>query len=357
MSTVNKLKNGKYQTDVRDISGKRLRITFDKKTDATAFNAKIEQEKYTMKLSKTGLGRIPTGFDSVLSEAEKEKKSLAPKTFNKYKNVYKVFSEFLDSERITKVDEFGRLHADKFKEILLSANLAPKTTNFYLQSVKSMFNHIVKKEILDKNPFDHIKMEREKQKSLLEREDDYYNESDIKSFFAEEMENKYRDAFLGLFLTGMRFEELSSLRWNRVDFENKIIQIRSDGTFRTKTASSERDLPMSESLSDLLRRLYVKNRNGYVFTSLSGDKLSERTLLTVCKRIAVSAKLNKNATLHKWRHSFNSHLAQAGVDYTIRQYLLGHKPQSMTDHYTKIDPMKLHGVVSKLDDIVKKTNQ
>ena len=57
-------------------------------------------------------------------------------------------------------------------------------------------------------------------------------------------------------------------------------------------------------------------------------------------------------TTAEWRHSFNSHLAQLGVDYSIRQYLMGHKPQSMTDYYTKVDPKKLHEAVSRLDTII-----
>ncbi|MGE5682600.1 MAG: tyrosine-type recombinase/integrase, partial [Bacillota bacterium] len=78
----------------------------------------------------------------------------------------------------------------------------------------------------------------------------------------------------------------------------------------------------------------------------------ERKMLSVVKEVAEKAGITKNATLHKWRHSFNSHLSQMGVDYSVRQYLMGHKPQTMTDHYTKVDPKKLHSEVSKLDALI-----
>ena len=145
-----------------------------------------------------------------------------------------------------------------------------------------------------------------------------------------------------------------NLTWKRVDWENKIIQVRSDVTFTTKTATSEWDIPMSNVLYKLISSMKKSSTSDYIFTNPSNKKISERSLLKVCKDIAKAAELKKVATLHKWRHSFNSHLAQLGIDYSIRQYLMGHKPQTMTDHYTKVDPKHLHEAVSKLDGIINK---
>jgi site-specific recombinase XerD len=72
----------------------------------------------------------------------------------------------------------------------------------------------------------------------------------------------------------------------------------------------------------LFKQLSESSTSGYVFT-LKSKQVKERRMLGSCKAIAKRAGIKKNATLHKFRHSFNSHLAQLGVDYSVREYLMG----------------------------------
>jgi site-specific recombinase XerD len=354
MSKIRTLKNGKYQVDVTNYEGKRIRLTFSKKTDASAYCAKIDNEKHNFKLVHHGVLKQKLLLSQVIDDAILEKKPLAIKSYMKYKNVYKTLNEFMLVKGVVYINDVTGTHADEFKKMLVSSDISAKTINFYLTTVKSLFEQYVLKDILTKNPFASVKNERVKKKTLLEREEDYYSSTEIISFFSQEMGFKHKQAFLGLFLTGMRIGELINLTWKRVDWENKIIQVRSDVTFTTKTASSERDISMSNVLYKLISTMKQSSTSDYVFTNPSNKKVSERSLLKACKDIAKAAGLTKVATLHKWRHSFNSHLAQLGIDYSVRQYLMGHKPQSVTDHYTKIDPKILHDVVSKLDQIINK---
>ena len=350
MSTIKKTKKGGYLADVRDKDGIRLRKTFSKKSEADLFCAKIENEKYELKLISAGLIKERIKFNSAISAALAEKSSLAAKTYSKYKNVYQILENFAAQKKITTLNEFTIQNADEYKRVLMSSDASPKTINFYLNAAKSLFReHVLRKE-LTLNPFDHIRLERIQRKTLLQREDDYYSTEEIKAFFAQPILDNYKNAFIALFCTGMRFSEMSNLTWERIDFENKIIEIRTNGDFRAKTFSSERNIPMSNKLYEVIEKLEKRSR--FVFPSIKGGKMSEKTLIIICKNVAGKAKIDKNATLHKWRHTFNSHLAQFGVDYSIRQYLMGHKPQSMTDHYTKIDPSKLHEQVSLLDELL-----
>jgi len=325
-------------------------MTFNKKSEADAFCAKIEYEKHQLKLIGAGLIKKRIDFNSAIKTAIEEKSSLAPKTYSKYKNVYQILENFAVQKEITTLNEFTIQNADEYKRVLTSSNASSKTINFYLNAAKSLFREYVLRNELSFNPFDHIRLERVSKKTLLQRDNDYYSVEEIKAFFAQSMSEHHRTVFVALFCTGMRFSELNNLTWARVNLEQKIIEIRTNGDFRTKTLASERNIPISDKLFKIISALDKKS--DYVFLSVKGGKLSEKTLLTICKNVAEKAKINKNATLHKWRHSFNSHLAQEGVDYSIRQYLMGHKPQTMTDHYTKIDPSKLHQHISLLDKLL-----
>ncbi|MCX6170133.1 MAG: tyrosine-type recombinase/integrase [Ignavibacteriales bacterium] len=352
MSKIRKLENGGYRVDVTTFEGIRLRPTFPRKEDASDYIATIEKEKLDFKLERHGVRRRKIKFSDAIDSAILEKKSLANKSYVKYKYVFETLLEFADANGLKHINEFTTSHADEFKKVLMQSNASPKTINFYLTAIKSLFKEHVLRDIILKNPFDSVKLERVKQKTLLEREEDYYDTSEITAFFLQEMDPKFKIAFIGLFLTGMRVDEFINLTWERVDWKNKLLQIRSVPGFVTKNASSERDIPMSNVLFQVVKSLKESTSSEYIFVHPKGKKLSEKTMLSACKKIAKKAKIKKNATNHKWRHSFNSHLSQQGVDYSARQYLMGHKPQSMTDHYTKVDPKKLHEVISKLDSLI-----
>jgi integrase len=338
--------------DVLDIFGKRIRKVFPTKQLAQAYCTNIDKEKYEFFLHGGGLTRKPVSLSFAIEEAIKSKLPLAPKSYMKYKSVYTTFEEYTKTRKLTYLREFTSADADKFRDILTSSDASAKTINFYLLAIKALFKEYVLKGLLVRNPFDHIKLERVKNKSLLEREEDYYSSEEIKNFFSQEMEESEETAFKALFLTGMRFGELSNLTWERVDWKNKIIQVRTTADFKTKTDSSERDIPFGNKMLEILRARQKTSASSFVFTDNENNQIRERRLLAICKSIAEKAGISKNATLHKFRHSFNSHLAQLGVDYSVRQYLMGHKPQSMTEHYTKIDPKGLHYTVSLLDKLL-----
>lgn len=355
MGQIRKLSSGKYQADVFDSFGKRLRRNFLKKTDAQAYINLIEKVKYDTKLTNLNLIRKRKSITEAIDEARVSKDSLSKNSIKKYHNVFHQFELFILNNKLVWVDEFLPEHATLFSELLKDSNAASKTVNFYLMTIKAIFQDLLNMDYIQKNPFAHVKNMKSTIRTLKQREEEYYTENEILALLKVEVEQEYKEALLALYLTGMRVEELSSLKWQNIDLENKLIQIRTDTDFRTKTASSERDIPMSNLLFTLLKSKQRVNR--YVFPSRAGKKLSERTLLQVCKRAAKEAGINKNATLHKFRHTFNSHLTSNGISFEVRQYMLGHRPQTMTDRYTKLDPAHMQQYLECLDKVVEQLNK
>lgn len=353
--SIRKTINEKYLVDIYDKYSQRKRVRFTKLSDAKAYVNMIEQEKHDQKMVGFGLQRVRVFLTDAIEEVMSMKKTLRESTVKKYKNIFHQFGLFASSQQVIYVDQFTREHANKFNEALHSTNSAPKTINHYLLAVKSLFEYQVNMDRLIKNPFDHIKFAREKTKSMVDRANEYYTEEEITIFFGQEMEMVYRDAFSGLLLTGCRFSELANLKWDSgIDFERKILMIRNNGDFQTKTASSERDIPLTNYLFSLLSEKREISNSEYIFPSIMGKKLSERTLLSQCKSIAIKAKIGKTATLHKWRHTFASHIERLGFSYEERQHLMGHSPTSMTSHYTKVNPLNLHKKLSELDLLITK---
>ena len=354
MGAIKQLKNGKFLITVYDYTGKRFRIRFEKYKYAKAFINRVEKEKSDHKLIANGLINKTSSVENSITEFQNSKMDLKEKSMKKYKRVFEQFKIFCGNEKIINMEDFTRDHADKFWSELTRSTAAAKTTNFYLMAVKAVFDYEINRDRLIKSPFSHIKSLKEKSKSLIEQDEEYYNAKEIKAFFQVKMEETDRHVFQTLLLTGLRISELQALRWEHgIDLENKIIKIRNYEMYETKTTTSERDIPMTDLLYKMLIELKHDNNVGYVFKSVKGGMVSERTLLSKCKDIAEKAGIRKNATLHKWRHTFSSHVLNTDIQYEEKQYLMGHKPESMTDRYTKIDPKSLQQKLTKLDELIK----
>lgn len=353
MGSIRKTPSGKFQIDVRDYTGKRIRDVYDKHKYAKAFVDRTENEKSQHKLVQRGLLNKRSSFPNSISQfLESKEDDLKEKSKKKYKRALKQFEIFCEKEKLEYTIDFTRENADKFWETITESGAEAKTVNFYLMVVKSIFKYEINKDRLTVNPLSHINPLKEKTKSQIEREEEYYTEEEIKDFFKVKMKSKDRQVFETLLLTGLRISELQSLKWETsIDLNTKLIKVRNYDGYETKTEASERDIPMTDHMYEMLSEM--KKDEGYVFTTEKGNRVSERTLLTACKKIAKEAGIKKNATLHKWRHTFATHVANTEITYEERQDLLGHKPESMTDRYTKVDPKKLHKKLSELDNLIK----
>ena len=80
---------------------------------------------------------------------------------------------FLFNNRIVWAGDFTRDHADELRAILVNSGVKPKTINFYIVTAKALFTDLFKTVYVLKNPFDHVKMEKIKKKTMKVLEDDY----------------------------------------------------------------------------------------------------------------------------------------------------------------------------------------
>ena len=354
MSIIKKQNNGHYQAQVYDRFGKRQRQTFTKKYEAEAYVHKIENEKNDDKLTRSKLINTRVTIQKAVEDYWLGKNNLAPKSIQKYQAIIKQIKMFCTAQGIEYIDQFERVHADSYRKLLIESGASAKTVNVYLMTLKAIFSEQINRDTIVRDPTSHLKGLPKTQKTLLQREEEYYTETELKAFFSQKMHPAYRLAFLGFYLTGMRFEELANLKWQFVDLKEKMIKIRSNGDFRTKTPTSERDIPISDLLFKELTQIQSKNNDDYVFHSRQGAKLRERRTLEICKKVADAAGITKTANIHKFRHTFSSLLSQYGVAYEVRELLLGHKPSgSLTGHYSKLNARNYHEVVSLIDKNIK----
>ncbi|HCY75037.1 MAG TPA: hypothetical protein DHV28_03890 [Ignavibacteriales bacterium] len=357
---IKQKKNGKHLVDIRDEYGTRIQRTFKSKSDAKTFEGDIYRKKYEILLVKNKLreSRYPT--DRALEDFISTKNELRPTSIKKYSYFVKQLGIFFNALGITYIDEFTPDHATLFYNELVKEKPdptgntkrmlkpKPKTTNFFIQTAKSFFTQEVIKNHIKKNPFLHIKSLRvEKPKP------EYYTIDELKNFFSQEMHDAYRNAFMGLLLTGMRFGELANLTWEDVDFEKRFLYVRSKENFKTKTQNSERAIPMIDDLQKLLLVIYDNKKSSkYPFCSPLGKQLKGRRMLETCKQVAVKAGVNTRAFLHKFRHTYATFLIQRGIPIESIKELLGHWSVVQTEAYAHNNSDHLLPQASRLNKLL-----
>lgn len=352
---VRKNKHGTYTVDTYNVDNRKIRRNFKLKSDATAFETKSKNEKREMMLVKAALRKPEVVFPEALDEFLNTKLQLQPKTVGKYSFIIQQFKSFVDSQELEYVSEFTPDHATRLILELTKGKVVPgtqevvyskpKTVNGFLAVIRAFFNEEVLKDHILKNPMRHINnLKVEKAKP------EYYTEEELKLFFIQEMDQAYRLAFRGLLYTGMRIEELANIHWEDVDFEKRLITVRRKPGFKPKTSNSERSIPIAQPLyDDLVKAQQNKKSDTYVFTSVDASKVRERTLLDVCKRISRNAGIISRAFLHKFRHTFATHLVRNRVPLERVQKLLGHASITETLIYAHLIPSDMHDDVSVLN--------
>lgn len=149
--------------------------------------------------------------------------------------------------------------------------------------------------------------------------------------------------------TGLRVSELVNLKLTELHLTDKMISTIGKG-------SKERLVPINDYASVVLRNYIVNYRPqllkkgkdpSYVFLNNLGEPLSRQSFFLILKRLAKEAGIEKEISPHTLRHSFATHLLEAGTDLRYIQEMLGHEDISTTQIYTHLSKQKIKDVYSK----------
>jgi len=133
-----------------------------------------------------------------------------------------------------------------------------------------------------------------------------------------------RTLLMTLYGTGMRRSELARLKVSDIDSQRMIIRVVAG------KGGKDRDLPLSPALLETLREYWRwRKPKLYMFPTRTLDRridqpISDKTVWIACSEAARRAGISKRVTPHTLRHSWATHLLEAGTDLRTIQVLLGH---------------------------------
>jgi integrase/recombinase XerD len=160
-----------------------------------------------------------------------------------------------------------------------------------------------------------------------------------------------RTLLMTLYGTGMRRSELAHLKVGDIDSQRMIIRVVAG------KRSKDRDLPLSPALLETLREYWRwRKPKLYLFPTRtrrvqSEESISDKTVWIACSEAARRAGIRKRVTPHTLRHSWATHLLEAGTDLRTIQVLLGHGDLETTAQYLHLSQRHLQTVTNPLDTL------
>lgn len=223
-------------------------------------------------------------------------------------------------------------------EYIIKHKLSFSYQNQVVNAVKLFFREIVHSDL----NVDKIERPRREYKlpNVLSKEE-------VKLILNAHSNIKHKTMLSLIYGCGLRRGELLNLKPSDVDSKRGLLIIKQ------AKGRKDRIAPISEKIIVMLREYYkmYKPRVWLFEGQNPGEQYSEKSLQNVLKQALAKAKINKPVTLHWLRHSYATHLLEAGTDIRYIQELLGHKSSKTTEIYTHVSTKSLQNIKSPFDDL------
>ncbi len=237
----------------------------------------------------------------------------------------------VDMDRISNLMIRGYL-ADLHRQGLKKISMARK-----LSAVRSFFKFLEKHGVISGNPAETVLTPKQDKPipNYLSVDDVFRLLDSVKT---DSVAGKRDRAILEtLYSTGIRVSELAGLNLPDVDFSGKTVRVTGKG-------SKERIVPIGKAALAAIRaywenldaRRIAVNHRGALFLNKNKGRLSARSVARMLDRAARQAGLTVPVAPHDLRHSFATHMLDAGLDLRMVQELLGHRQLSTTQRYTHV---------------------
>ncbi len=291
--------------------------------------------------------KLPMALDQYLDHLQ-NLKAASSHTIAAYRTDLLQFHDFLRQNQVS--GGITRLHVRQYLTFLRNANYSATSINRKLTCLRSFFRYLRSREEISINPTANIAT-RKVPKTLpdvLSEEDVLRAIDSLPDASGEYLQQR---AIVELFYaTGMRLSEVANLTLS--DFNFHAMHIRVHGKGR-----KVRLVPIPAGLANTLQR-WLRERKQWLtqtegggtehlFIRKNGRALGIRDISRIVDRVLSRVAEKGKTHPHVLRHSFATHLLNAGADLVAVKELLGHASLSTTQIYTHVSPERLQEVYRK----------
>ena len=259
-----------------------------------------------------------------------------PNTVRTYTTMMESFLRFVTPKEASECDASDLVAM--VTEYILPRGLSYSYQNQLISAVKKFYREICR-EVIDPGTFTRPRS-RHRLPNVLSKEE-------VKRILSAPENDKHRLLLSIIYGCGLRRSEVIMLEPGDIDYDRMLLTVRQSKGFK------DRVVPLSGRLAEQIKE-YVARRKPvrYVFEGQrQGVSYSATSVEKIFRMACQKAGIKKDITLHGLRHSYATHLLEAGTDLRYIQELLGHKSSKTTEIYTHVTEKSIQKIRSPFDDL------
>ena len=324
------LKGAREQKEAKEILAQRI-LEFEE--EQTSFINKLKNRTKPKNVDKAEATMLFS--DYCLKYVESKKPELSPSVYSLYlKHYIKLFKSYFDSKKLRLID-ITEKEINDFYEDRLKHGVKKITLKHYNCVLRPALRQAYRNKLIPDNPFDFIDSIK-KEKATMS----FYDKNEMKLFFAAIKGHKLEIPFILAAYYGFRRSEVLGLRWSAIDFEHKLITVKSHRTLPLIPAVESALLKHKAQIEENKRfygNTYDARYLDYVCVEENG-KIVYPDHMTKKFADLLKEKNLRHIRLHDLRHSCASNLLANGVQLKEIQEWLGHSNFGTTaDVYSHLD--------------------
>ncbi|WNH13035.1 site-specific tyrosine recombinase/integron integrase [Thalassobellus suaedae] len=261
-----------------------------------------------------------------------ELKRYANNTVKSYVSAFETFINYYQTKELIAINEsdvrsyiLKLVQEDKSNSYI---NTAINSIKFYYESVLGMPNRF-------------YQVERPRKEKKLPK---ILSKEDVLNIIANTNNLKHKCIVSLLYSSGMRRNELVNLKITDIDSKRMLIRVEA------AKGNKDRYTLLSHALLKDLRDYYKQYKpEKYIIEGMYGKQYSGQSIGKIVLNAAKKAGIMTPVTPHILRHSFATHLLEAGVDLRQIQVLLGHSSSKTTEIYTHVATTTFKKIINPLD--------
>jgi integrase/recombinase XerC len=276
-------------------------------------------------------------------------------TVRNYRQAFEDFWRWLVSSHLARGDAtFGALTSRDARDFIIEAQsrFDRKTLHNHVSGLRTFYKHWLRQGRLAANPFTGVPLPR-----LEKRLPKFLTEEQMRRLLdgpARLLENETCDVFTAwrdrlamelLYGGGLRVSEVVALNYGDIDFASGVARVLGKGR-------KERLCPLGRVAMAVLKKFrgdFARDAaaDSPVLVTKGGARVGVREVQLLLKRYLALADLPLEISPHKLRHSYATHLLNAGADLRLVQELLGHASLNTTQVYTHVSVVRLRDIYKK----------
>ena len=265
-------------------------------------------------------------------------KSLSPNSVEAYLHDITSLRDFVDETGLGKKP--GEITYDDLQGYLSwlnSRNNNPRTQARIISGIRAFYRYLLIEEEIDDNPASLI----ESPKTGL-RLPDVLSVKEIERLIeavdlSKQEGHRNRAMIETMYGAGLRVSELVNLRITDIHRTEGFVIVTGKGNKQRMVPIGSKALRAIDLYLEKRRMLRVIYDENILFLNRRGRRLTRVMVFTIIKELAERAGIRKKISPHTLRHSFATHMIEAGADLRAVQEMLGHESILTTEIYTHID--------------------